>query len=265
MSSAYTPNLALKFLQSGQAEGHKVVNLDLVELDALVNGMVLSRTQSTPPTPSNGDRYIVGNSPGGDWVDFLEGDLVVYATNSWVAYTPKSGWTAWVDDEQVVVRHDGSEWGTYTGECIFSSRSAAGMATIDGTARYIPWDNDDRVGSQSGTSSVFTHSTSSSNTDITLEEAGDYLVEVQASFNATAGAAAGRCELILVLAGSDVTGSISYVVVNSSTITHGTVSIVFMLSNVSSGSILKVKATRGAGSGTINMPANTARISITRK
>ena len=61
---------------------------------------VKSKDVSAPPVGSvDGDRYIVGSAATGDWLGH-ENNIAVWDNEitAWVIYTPKKGWTAYIED-----------------------------------------------------------------------------------------------------------------------------------------------------------------------
>lgn len=100
-----TPRLNLSTIEANQAQKHVPVNDSLHLLDALVQTSVLSRSQTTPPgSPTNGDAYIVASGGAGDWLG-LDDALVVFDGSAWAAFTPKPGWIAFVQDEDLAYRY----------------------------------------------------------------------------------------------------------------------------------------------------------------
>jgi len=75
---------------------------------------IKDRDLTAPPgSPANGDTYIPLAPATGAWAGH-ENKVVVYeiATTSWIIYTPREGWTAYVSDEDVLIGHTGSAWTT---------------------------------------------------------------------------------------------------------------------------------------------------------
>ena len=102
--------LGLPFLSAGQAQKHVTHNDALSLLDGLVQLSVLSRNVETPPaTPDDGDRYLLGNTPTGDWVG--QGSaLAIRIAGQWRFMVPREGWRCWVVDENLLLVFDGSAW-----------------------------------------------------------------------------------------------------------------------------------------------------------
>ncbi|MFN7180650.1 DUF2793 domain-containing protein [Hyphomonas sp.] len=96
-----SPNLALPYLQSQQAQKHVTSNEALRRLDALVQLAVLSRTLADEPgAPAEGDRYLLPDSPAGPaWTGQSAGTLMAFQDGAWEAILPREGWLAFVADE----------------------------------------------------------------------------------------------------------------------------------------------------------------------
>jgi hypothetical protein len=91
LSSAH---LALPYLAAAQAQKHVTHNEALRRLDGIVQLAVLGAAATTPPsTPAEGDRYLLGASPTGDWSGH-GGDLASFTDGAWWFATPETGWTA---------------------------------------------------------------------------------------------------------------------------------------------------------------------------
>jgi len=89
-----TAHLALPYLAPSQAQKHVTHNEALRRLDGLVQLAVEASAAVTPPgSPGEGERYLLGASPTGDWVG-QAGDLAVYADGAWWFAAPEIGWLA---------------------------------------------------------------------------------------------------------------------------------------------------------------------------
>lgn len=72
---------------------------------------VIDRDLTSPPGgEADGDVYIVGASATGDWAG-EDANVAVYDGSAWVFYTPRRGWLAYVEDEEVlcVYKNDSNE------------------------------------------------------------------------------------------------------------------------------------------------------------
>lgn len=114
-----TVQLGLTTLVAGQTSAEVPVNAALHALDAHVHLSVLDRDLDEPAgTEDDGDRMIVGSSPTGDWSTFTAGSVAVLINGAWTEFVPLEGWTCWVDDEDVRLTYDGSEWICAAGDSI---------------------------------------------------------------------------------------------------------------------------------------------------
>ncbi|MDB4213361.1 DUF2793 domain-containing protein [Octadecabacter sp.] len=102
--------LGLPYIQPAQAQKHVTHNEAIRVLDALVQLSVADRDQTAPPpTPTAGDRHIVGPSASADWTG-QDGSIAVFEDAAWAFYPPQEGWQAVVRSEGVVLIWDGSNW-----------------------------------------------------------------------------------------------------------------------------------------------------------
>lgn len=63
---------------------------------------------SPPPSPSTGDRYIVGGSATGDWAG--HDDEIAEWSGAWVYTTPTEGFGTWVIDENRIYFYESGAW-----------------------------------------------------------------------------------------------------------------------------------------------------------
>lgn len=256
---ATTPRMGYDLIGLGAANADVLYTRKLMRDDLTVCGVVKSRTTSAQPSGVEGNAYILpSGATGASWGTFTAGNIAVYQAGAWVQYTPSIGWHMWVEDEQIMVRYLPSVWRSITGECVFAAHYSAGGQAVDGTVRYIPWDTSDKK----PTNGIYTHSTVTNNTDITLVEAGDYHLSVNATFNHTAGAVNSRCDVIANVGGADIAYGFSYVFGNSGAQDKVTAALDILLTGVTANSVLKIKAVRGSGTGTISLLANGSRIVV---
>lgn len=109
-----TPNLGLPLVEAAQAQKHVTVNESLQRIDALAQLTVIDRDLNTPPVSvTDGDTYIVGPSPTGAWTGQANKVVVVF-NGSWVFFTPKVGWKAFIVDENIDSFWNGTSWTTVT-------------------------------------------------------------------------------------------------------------------------------------------------------
>lgn len=105
-----TPILSLPLILPAQAQKHVTHNEALRLLDITVQLAVLDRDLSTPPLqPAEGDRYIIGPAPTGDW-DGREGQIAAFWGGIWVFVAAGDGWHARVLDESVTLCRQSGQW-----------------------------------------------------------------------------------------------------------------------------------------------------------
>lgn len=105
-----TPLLALPFIDAAQAQKHVTHNEALSRLDAVVMLSVIDRDLSAPPpSPSDGDRYLVHTPGSGDFAG-EDDHVAVFADGGWTFIAPQTGWTCYVADDDAFLVWDGSAW-----------------------------------------------------------------------------------------------------------------------------------------------------------
>ena len=109
MSDA-TTHLLLPYILAAQAQKHVAHNEALRLLDGLVQLSVLDRDLTAPPgSPADGDRYIVASGATGDWAGW-DLNVALWTDGAWLRLPPRTGWRAWVEDEGLLLVHDGAGW-----------------------------------------------------------------------------------------------------------------------------------------------------------
>lgn len=252
-----TPNLGMTFIVSGQSQAEVPHNEALLELDALSMPMVKDRDLTAPPgSPSSGDRYIPKATATGLWVG-KEGKIAYWYVNQWRFFTPKVGWSAWVEDEKVLVRWDGTSWKTLLSPAMFGAKRITSVQALTGTFAGVNWNSQDRYDN-----GVYTHSTSTNPDQITLKEAGDYVVGAEVSIDGTSGTS--HCEVRLSINGTSVAGTVSYgSVVSAGTPDKITVATSRIVS-VSPNDILRVEAKIASGGGAADVLNDASRVTVRR-
>ncbi|SLN61523.1 hypothetical protein ROG8370_02833 [Roseovarius gaetbuli] len=109
MSDA-TTNLLLPYILAAQAQKHVTHNEALRLIDGLVQLSVIDRDLTAPPgSPADGDRYIVGSGATGDWAGW-DLNVALWTDGVWMRLPPRTGWRVWVEDESLLLVHDGAGW-----------------------------------------------------------------------------------------------------------------------------------------------------------
>lgn len=88
---------------------------------------VKDRDLTAPPgSPASGDTYIPAATATGAWAG-KEKQIAVYTGSAWAFGVPREGWVASIDDEDVMIRYDGSAWST---GILFSEQASANQAVV---------------------------------------------------------------------------------------------------------------------------------------
>ncbi len=93
-----TRHLSLPFIAAAQAQKHVTVNEALSRIDCVVSGTVLSRSESVPTSPEDGDCSIVPDGAGGAWAG-RDGEIACFLNGGWDFIQPWNGMQIWVSDE----------------------------------------------------------------------------------------------------------------------------------------------------------------------
>lgn len=105
-----TDRLKLPFIMPSQAQKHVTHNEALERLDALCHPAAKDRSRSEPPAaPEPGDCHIVADGAMGAWSG-QDGAMATWQGTEWDFLTPFAGMAVYVEDEQLFVFHDSSNW-----------------------------------------------------------------------------------------------------------------------------------------------------------
>ena len=125
-----TANLSLPYIMPQQAQKFVTHNDALRDLDSIVQLSVLDRDLATPPpSPADGDRYLVAASPTDAWAGH-DGAVAAWQDGLWLFYAPRPGWRVWVADEAVLITWTGAAW-LVTGQSINPAPMVGVVATAD--------------------------------------------------------------------------------------------------------------------------------------
>lgn len=106
-------NLGFTYLEASQAQKHVTVNEALRVIDAVIQLSVIDRDLTAPPGgESDGDVYIPAATATGDWAGH-EDDVAFYVDGAWQFTSPREGWRAYLQDEDIEVFWTGSAWVAY--------------------------------------------------------------------------------------------------------------------------------------------------------
>ncbi len=98
MPNAYTfasttPRLGLPNLFVAQAQKEMTINEAFALIDALMHAVVEGEANSPPPSPSDGDCWIIGSSPNAEWSG-KAGHIACRQSGNWLFVAPVNGMTA---------------------------------------------------------------------------------------------------------------------------------------------------------------------------
>jgi hypothetical protein len=106
-----TPRLGAPELATSQTNKEETVNEQIRYLESAAGHFIFKdRDLSTPPvSPADGDCYLVKATGTGTWAG-QDGKVAYFLNTAWVFITPREGFTAWVNDEDVFIGYDGAAW-----------------------------------------------------------------------------------------------------------------------------------------------------------
>lgn len=108
--SETTPRFALPLIEAGQAQKELFHNEALALLDTLVQPVVQTMGDNTPPgAPVAGQSWIVGGTPTGDWVGQADA-VATWTAGGWRFVAPVDGMSAWVAGLGLTARRSGGAW-----------------------------------------------------------------------------------------------------------------------------------------------------------
>lgn len=130
-----TPRHGYTELPTGQNASPESMNEAFEQLEQGANLFsVLDILNATPGSPTNGQMYLVGTSPTGQWsTDGAANKIATRRGGVWAYTTPHEGDYADVADEDALYRYSGSAWGTFT---IAGSVSTTGSPSSGKLAKF---------------------------------------------------------------------------------------------------------------------------------
>lgn len=143
-----TTILGLPTLEAAQNQKYLTSNQALSYIDALINLTVFNRTTTTTPvSPSDGDRYIVGPSATGVWSG-EDNRIAVFIGSNWIFFTPAEGWRAYDQGVNERLLWDGSAW-------VLDSGSSGSLGTFGSSHQFFTVEEELTGLSGSSVSSTF--------------------------------------------------------------------------------------------------------------
>jgi len=102
-----TPRYALPNLFVAQAQKEFTVNEALARIDGLLHPAINGEANVPPAAPVDGESWIVGAQPIGDW-EGRSGDIAFWQAENWLFAAPKTGMTVFDQSASCVARYDGA-------------------------------------------------------------------------------------------------------------------------------------------------------------
>ena len=165
--SEETPNLSLPYIMPSQAQKHVTHNEAIRAIDALLHVGVIARDLTAPPSdPEDGDRYIAGSPSTGAWAG-KDNQLAAFQDGAWAFFEPKSGWVAYVADEERMLVHDGSGWQDVPVELMPED-----LQLVEGLGVNTSYDSTNKLAVASS-ASLFTHAGAGHQVKINKKAAAD--------------------------------------------------------------------------------------------
>lgn len=110
-----SPRLHIPYITESQAQKEVTHNEMVTKIDLLVQTAVLGIINDPPPTPAEGDCYIIGNIPTGTWTS-KENHLTEFVGTAWITVPPLVGWRLHNQaDGKTYCYHD-EAWNIFEGE-----------------------------------------------------------------------------------------------------------------------------------------------------
>lgn len=104
-----SPNLALPYLETGQAQKEVTHNEALNALDVLAQAAVVNSTTTAPPgSPTDGQAWLVAVGATGAWAG-KAGQIAAWFSG-WRFFAPKEGWRVYDAAADVVLTFNGTAW-----------------------------------------------------------------------------------------------------------------------------------------------------------
>jgi len=139
MSGSLLPNLGLTGDIADHAAWGVAGRANDRRLDALVMASVKEVRNDPPGGPGDGDRYLIDTAPSGAWATHA-GQVAAWNGTTWLYYTPKKGWSIYVESNRTVERfHDAWTEEGNSGGAVFdvTSYGAKGDGVTDDSAAVV--------------------------------------------------------------------------------------------------------------------------------
>lgn len=131
-----TARLRLPFILPGQSQKELFHNEALTSIDAVLHAAVEEMPRNAPPeSPSEGQAWIVGTNPTGDWAA-KEDKLALWSNGGWRFVDPMAGMSVWVRSAGYWIHWLGSTWSN--GEYPVTSLTVNGKKVVGERQSALP-------------------------------------------------------------------------------------------------------------------------------
>ena len=131
-----TPRFSLPLLTTAQAQKEVTHNEALTLIDALIQPSVEAGPQDAPPAdPDEGQCWLVGDAPTGDWAGRAQA-IAVWTAGGWRFAAPREAMRAWRIADGAWLRFEGGIWvapspvAEPSGGSIVDSEARAAIGTL---------------------------------------------------------------------------------------------------------------------------------------
>jgi hypothetical protein len=109
-----TPIFGIEELPASSSQPEVYINTALRIMEMMAQLVIVDRGLTTPPgSPADGDVYYIGGSGSGAWNGHVN-QLALYVGTTWHFITPRTGWIAWIEDENDHFRYEADSPPTWT-------------------------------------------------------------------------------------------------------------------------------------------------------
>lgn len=250
---------SLPVLSSSSSDNVVRLNEALAILDIVSTLGVKDRKRTTPPTAAAGESYVVATGASGAWSTHAT-HIAFWTGAEWRYVVPKAGVSAYCVEEKCFIIFNGTSW-VALADCAFKKNANSSAVTSD---VGVAWD----VTQVDITNSRVYAFDAGNPTRIQLNEAGEYEVTANVSFNASSTVAWNSMQARLQTSTdgsswSDVADAAIRVPVRPTDLPDNTGALVAIVT-ASAGLYLRLCVNRASGSSTVVVTNNT-RIVIRKR
>lgn len=243
---------SLPILSSSSSDNVVRLNEALAILDIVSTLGVKDRKRTTPPTAVAGEAFVIAVGAGGAWATRAT-HIAFWTGSEWRYVVPKAGVSAYCVEEKCFIVFNGTSW-VALADCSFKKNANSSAITTD---VGVTWDV---TQTDIANSRVYAFDVGNP-TRVQLNEAGEYEVTANVSFNASGTLAWNSAQSRLQTSAdgsswTDVADSAIRVAVRPTDLPDNSGALVALVS-VAAGAFLRVCVNRASGSSTVVVTNNT--------